>query len=125
MLLSSLPIGGVLLLFGGQALQVVFGQPYRSAYPALAILCGGQLFHAATGAPGLFLNMTGHEGDTAIAVAVTAVLNVLLNLLLIPQFGIAGAATATAVSLSGLKILLYRRMVSRTGIDSLAIPLAR
>lgn len=123
MLLSSLPIAGVLLMFGGEALQVLFGEPYRSAYPALAILCVGQIFHAATGAPGLFLNMTGHEGDTAIAVAVTAVLNVVLNLLLIPQYGIAGAAIATAVSLSGLKILLYRRMVSRTGIDSLAIRL--
>jgi O-antigen/teichoic acid export membrane protein len=54
-------------------------------------------------------------------VAVTAVLNVVMNLLLIPLYGIAGAAIAMAVTLAILKILLYRRTVLRTGIDSLVI----
>jgi O-antigen/teichoic acid export membrane protein len=125
MLIAALPTAVIFIVFGEEALQLLFGEPYQAASPALAILCIGQLFHAATGAAGLFLIMTGHETDMAMATAVTAALNIVLNVILVPAYGITGAAIATAVALATLKVLLYRTAVRRTGIDSLAIRLVR
>jgi O-antigen/teichoic acid export membrane protein len=104
----------VLLLTGEWLLANLFGKAFAGGYTALLILTIGQLFSACAGAIGLFLTMTGHEKDTLRAVGLSAVLNLVLNLVLIPPYGIVGAAIATAVSqivwniVGGL--LLYRRL---------------
>ena len=58
------------------------------------------------GPVGLLLNMTGHERETAKGVAISAVLNMVLNFLLIPRWGITGAAVATTVSMIAWNLLL-------------------
>ena len=104
----------VLFAAGEWLLEQVFGGPYVQAYSALCILVIGQLINAVMGSVGLFLSMTGHEKETLRALAISAILNVVLNALLIPKFGIIGAASATAVSVVLwnviLGIQLYRRL---------------
>ncbi|MGF1640178.1 MAG: flippase, partial [Rhodospirillales bacterium] len=86
------------VLFGASLMAFIFGEPFRDGGIALAILALGQLINAGMGSVGMLLTMTGHERDTLKGVAVAAVVNVILNLLLIPSFGMAGAAAATAIS---------------------------
>jgi O-antigen/teichoic acid export membrane protein len=87
----------VLILFGRWFLSI-FGPAFVSGHIALDLLCMGQLAALIGGPAGIVLMMTGHEREMAISAVVTAVLNVVLNALLIPVWGIEGAATATAIS---------------------------
>ena len=57
---------------------------------------------------------TGHERDTALVVGFSAAVNISLNLLLIPRYGLNGAAAATALGTlvwnALLSYFVYRRL---------------
>jgi O-antigen/teichoic acid export membrane protein len=124
-LLVALPVALTFILAGGAIAIWVFGSEFARSHTSLAILATGQMINAAMGSVGFLLNMTGHERDTARTLLITAVMNVLLNLLLIPPFGMAGAASATAISLVAWNILLCRLVMVRIGINSTAFALNR
>jgi O-antigen/teichoic acid export membrane protein len=69
------------------------------------------------GINGTVLNMTQYASVSAWIVAMGALLNVALNIWLIPIYGTTGAAIATAASLATWNILLsiavYRRLSIR------------
>ena len=99
-------------IFSGPLLSYVFGLPYLPAAQALAILVLGKVAYAIVGYSGLALSMFGQAGIAAMMTGATIILNVALNALLIPFFGIEGAAVGTivsqfAVATSGV-IYLYR-----------------
>lgn len=114
-LLVSVPVAIVLIVFGRWIL-VIFGQEFTKGATALAILSVGQLVNAGMGFVGILLSMTGHERDTARSVGIAAVVNVVLNAILIPVWGINGAATATATSLVVWNLILAVQVVRRLGI---------
>jgi len=95
--LISLPIIVGLVGFGYWYL-LLFGSEFTQGQNSLIILCVGQLVNVATGSVGLLLSMTGHERYTLISRGGSTILNVVLNALLIPRWGIEGAAIATASS---------------------------
>jgi O-antigen/teichoic acid export membrane protein len=64
--------------------------------------------------------MTGHERIAARILWQTATLNIAMNAVLIPLFGMAGAATASAVSLVVWNAALYRQVRQRLSISSTA-----
>jgi O-antigen/teichoic acid export membrane protein len=72
------------------------------------------------GAVGPLLNMTGHEAVGARAIAAGAVVNLILNLILVPQFGMMGAASATLVAAvvwySLISIGIYRNTGVRPSV---------
>lgn len=119
-LLVSVPIAVVLIVFGRWIL-LIFGQEFTSGATALAILSVGQLVNAAMGSVGLILNMTGNERDTVKGVGIAALVNVALNAILIPLWGINGAATATATSLVVWNLILAVQVVRRLGIYPTAL----
>ncbi len=119
-LLSSLPVALILVLFGKQLIAIMFGPEFAPTYPALAILCVGQLVNASMGSVGVLLNMTGHEGDTARGRAIATVLNVCLNALLIPFWGIEGAAIANSVSMVTWNVLSALWVRQKLQINSTA-----
>jgi O-antigen/teichoic acid export membrane protein len=119
--LSAVPPAVLFIFFGDRVLEAVFGGPYIPAYRALALLSIGQLFSAAMGSAGLILNMTGHERDTVKVVAFTSVLNVALCVVLIPPFGINGAAAALTAALICKTLLFAVWAYQRTGLIPLAI----
>ena len=116
--LCSLPIALGLILFGGPFLRI-FGPEFPAGHAALAVLSLGFLVDAAAGSVGQMLNMTGHERDSAKAIGTSAILNVILNLLLIPRLGMVGAATATATSMAVYNTLLAAFVYKRFGFYSI------
>ncbi len=96
-LLIALPMTAFMIGFGYWYL-LLFGQDFTQGQQALTILCIGQLAHASAGSVGLLLNMTGYEHFTFISSAGGTGLNVLLNTLLIPRWGLEGAALATTTT---------------------------
>ncbi len=102
--LFSLLIGGTIMLLGNYVL-LIFGSEFLTGRTAMNILILGQVFNALTGPVGIVLNMTGYQNYTAIATGLSAILNAILNFLLIPQWGINGAAIATTMSLIIINII--------------------
>lgn len=95
--LFSLPIT-LGLIFLGHWFLLIFGSEFVSGRTTLSILCLGQMINASTGSIGVLLNMTGHQKYTAWGVSISAVINIILNAVLIPLWGVNGAAIATATS---------------------------
>ncbi len=116
--LCSLPLALGLIVFGGPFLRI-FGPEFPAGHAALTVLSVGFLIDAAAGSVGQMLNMTGHERDSAKAIGASAVLNVALNLLLIPRLGMVGAATATATSMAVYNTLLAAFVYKRFGFYSI------
>ena len=106
---STTPVLLGFLVFGKPILQTVFGPDFAVAYPALVILVLGQFVHSVAGATGYFMNMTGNQNMFRNIVCIAALANVILNLLLIPQYGIYGSAVAAMVSVMfwNISTLIY------------------
>ena len=86
----------------------VFGEQYREQGAfALVVLACGYFFVLAAGPLGIFMTMTGHHRQYLYNNIATCVLNVALNLILIPRYGVNGACFATAVALALKNALLY------------------
>jgi O-antigen/teichoic acid export membrane protein len=120
-LLGAIPFAFVLIVFGRSILAKVFGPEFAQGSSCMTILCIGQIFNAATGSVGLILNMTGHERDALIGMCVGAATNILLNALLIPRWGIEGAAVATGMGMVAWNVVLVVLVRRRTGLVSTAL----
>jgi len=119
--LLALPAVLVFFAFGRELIGWIFGEAFMAGYWSLVILAGGQLVNALVGSVAVLLNMTGHERDVTRGVAIGAVLNIVLNLALIPAFGINGAAAASTVSLVVWNLILWRVVHRRLGLESSAL----
>lgn len=108
------------VLLGKPFLKIVFGVPYGAAYVPALFLLVGQMINSSVGSVAVLLNMTQRESETAKALVVSAIINIVLNLLLIPQWGIFGSAISTAFSLIVWKTMLWRTVRKELGINTLA-----
>jgi O-antigen/teichoic acid export membrane protein len=118
--LITLP-GTAFFLLGGHWFLLLFGANFTQGQTALTILSLGQLMNTMAGSVALLLMMSGHERDVAVGVGIGLLLNILLNLLLIPPLGINGAALAQTVSLVTWNVVLIVRVYQRLGIYSTAL----
>jgi O-antigen/teichoic acid export membrane protein len=100
----GLPIFLVLLLFSPELL-VVFGKDFPRAAMTLRLLSVGQMVDAGVGPIGFILSMTGRQNLNLINSIILAAVNVALNVMLIPRYGIAGAGLATSISFGLLNIV--------------------
>lgn len=118
----TLPVSVVIFFFGGDILAM-FGAGYRDAYVPLQILVFAQLVNALCGPVSYLLAMTGHQRVLMSVLSVSALLNLALNLLLIPTYGIVGAAIATAVTTliwnTGLVYVIRRNLGVQSSVLSL------
>ena len=116
---GALMVGLPLFIVPGFVLSL-FGEAFAAGETPLRILVIGGLVHAMTGSVGPIMSMTGLERQATVITAGAATLNVLLNLVLIPPFGIAGAATARMVSLVILNlaavVVVWRRRQIFSGV---------
>nr|MDA3878674.1 polysaccharide biosynthesis C-terminal domain-containing protein [Halothiobacillus sp.] len=119
-LLVALPLALAFVFAGGTIVTWVFGEGFAASHLPLAILALGQLANVAFGSVGFLLNMTGNERHTARVLWQTALLNVVLNGLLIPFYGMVGAAVASAVSLLTWNALLFVCVGKNLGVTSFA-----
>lgn len=113
----SVPIGLGLVVLGQWGLSF-FGPEFSEGYVALVILTAGQLINALAGSVGFLMTMTGHEREAAYIMAVSAIVNVGLNAVLIPAFGLEGAAFATAFSTALWNGVMLVYVQKRLGINS-------
>jgi O-antigen/teichoic acid export membrane protein len=114
--LLSLPAAIAMIGFGHGFLRICFGAEYVQAHSALVILSLGQIINVAMGSVGLLLIMTGHEWDAAVGIGSSAVVNLLLCALLIPRWGLEGAAFGAASGMVLWNVLMAVALYRRVGI---------
>jgi O-antigen/teichoic acid export membrane protein len=100
----GLPVFLVFMLFPTVVLRI-FGGGFPEASTTLRLLSMGEMVNAAVGPIGFILSMTGRQKLNLVNSIVLAGLNIALNVIMIPKYGIAGAGLATAISLGLLNIV--------------------
>ena len=111
-------IVGILFFIGiitfGDFILGIFGREFIVGKSVLFITAIGQLIVLATGPVATLLMMTGHEKVHRNNTIFCGIINIILNLILIPSMGIVGAAVATTISLIikniSAVILVYRKL---------------
>lgn len=111
-------LAAVFLVVLGDRVLWLFGGQFVAAYYAMVILVVGQIVNASCGSVGFLMTMTGNERGVAYVMGAGVVLNILLNLLLIPLLGMIGAAIATASGIIFWNIVLLVETRKRLGVDA-------
>jgi O-antigen/teichoic acid export membrane protein len=116
----AMPIVLVLILEGDFILKYVFGDKFVYGYTALLILVAGQVINTGSGLVGFFLQMTGGHKVYMKITIFFSIANVILNFLLVPRFGINGAAFSTAFCLAMINIMSVWVVYNRSSVLTLA-----
>jgi O-antigen/teichoic acid export membrane protein len=121
--LSLLPSAGITLalIIGGHTFLRVFGPDFPAAYTVTILIAGGRLADQMFGPVLEVLLMTGQQAVAGRLNIVYGLANIGLNLVLIPQWGLLGAAAATAVATVLWKANLYVILRRRTPIETCLI----
>jgi O-antigen/teichoic acid export membrane protein len=96
-LIFTLPLAFTIIFFS-RPLMGMFGHGFEPGATVLVIGTVGQLFNCAVGSVGFLLLMSGNQRRLIKIQGCNAVLMIGLSLLLVPRFGIAGAAVASALA---------------------------
>jgi O-antigen/teichoic acid export membrane protein len=100
----NLPFFLVAVLFP-QAVLSIFGPEFMAGAEALVILAFASLINAGTGTSGAVLDMTGHTRVKLVNSSLSVGLAIVLNLLLIPEYRLVGAAIASFGSVAMVNLL--------------------
>lgn len=101
------------LVLAPDILGVVFGSEYATAGVVLIVLVGGKGPEAVQMIVGKTLLGIDRPDLVARATVVTLVSNLLLNVALVSQFGLIGAAVATTLSFTAGVVLRYRYLAAQ------------
>jgi len=96
--LATFPVFLIMVLFSRQLLSILFGQEYGAGAVSLSILALGYLCYGLSQTSINTLNMVKKTKSVLYISIITLFLNVLLNYLLIPLYGMNGSAIATTIS---------------------------
>lgn len=96
-ILLTIPLAIVLVIFSDFILSF-FGTVSVSGKTSLILITLGALFNAMTGNVDQILNMTNNQKRVRNIFLIGFILNVILNLILIPIYGIVGAATSSLIT---------------------------
>jgi len=100
-------IGAIILLIFGKPILWLFGPEFMAGYPVMFALVLGFLARSFAGPLQGMVIAIGRQNTAAMAMGLVVIINITLNLLLIPAYGLIGAAVATAISFIVESILLY------------------
>ena len=112
----AVPLGVGGMFLAGPIIALLFGPDYSNSVPALVVLSWAAVLTILRGTYKHALNAAGRPQLDLRCAAVAAALNVGLNLIVIPRYGILGAASVTLVTeMVGLAMASYyfRRHLTR------------
>lgn len=107
-----------LILALGYPMLWMFGSAFTQGYPILVVLGAGFVLRAAFGQAEDLLIMLGHQRVSLYTAIAALAANLALNIILIPKFGLVGAAVATSITIvarAGALALLAHRL---TGVNT-------
>jgi len=111
----SLLVGG-LVIMAGPFLLSLFGPAFQDGHMIMVVLFAGIIAKAMIGPGEVLLTMAGEHKICAAIYATALAANLVLNVMLIPAWGLLGAATATACAMVIEAGLLHVIVRQRLGI---------
>ena len=112
---AALPLAAGSAILGTAVMISVFGPAYRPAGTPFAILMGASAIVVVAISYTSLAMAADQERTFAMSVTVAAIINVLLNLLLIPLYGAIGAAISTVAAELVVFLICARRVVTVIG----------
>lgn len=97
LVMFNVPLFLFLVLFSKPLLSI-FGSDFTYGAPALIVLAIGNLVYTGTGLGANILDMTNHTKVNSANSALLVIITITTDLLLIPRWGVIGAAAASAFS---------------------------
>lgn len=120
----SLPVALLLMLFASPILNLI-GKEFAKGSICLIILSASMAITSSIASVEIMLVFSGRVYLNMLNSIILCVINVILNFLLIPPFGIIGAALATAISLAGINFVRLAQVLSRLRLNPLSSSLLR
>ena len=115
----SAPVSLLLVIFGSTILSW-FGPNFSLGYYALFILVIGQFFNSFMGSVGLLLSMTGFQVEFMSILCLSCILSLIFSLMLIPNFGLNGAAMSTSSITIFWNVLMWTQVRKSLNINTIA-----
>lgn len=109
--------GAVVILALGKPLLWLFGPQFEAGYPVMMILVVGFMLRSSFGPVEFLLNMLGEQKLCAAVLVLSAVVSLILNIVLVPEFGLVGAAIATSLALVLAPLIQAIVAKRRLGLD--------
>jgi len=119
MVLTSTPILLIFVFFPELVLSL-FGNEFIQGAKILTILAVGQFVNVSTGSVGYLLIMSGNEKVLHFNLLFCALLCILLNIVLVKEYGLLGAAIASSITLSLQNIISFYLVKRKLGLFKLA-----
>lgn len=116
---GTLPIAMVFIFYPRWVLRFLFGGEYLPAVIPLQILAVVYFTLTMMGPNGATLTSYGKTKFLMYATGGAAALNVILNGVLIPSYGIIGAAAATGISLISVNLIRVKKLKDISGVHPL------
>jgi len=112
----NLPVFFIIILFPETIMNILFGGEFIVAADALRILAVGMVFASLSDVPIRILYMVGKSKIILFDIAGVAIINFVLNIFLVPRYGINGAAISTSFSFVILGFLFLFQAYKETKI---------
>ncbi|MBU0591112.1 MAG: flippase [archaeon] len=107
LLFATIPFATVFIVFSSDLLSLFYGEDYRAGAIAMALFTFGLLIRTLSDIPGSVLASMRLVHIELLIAFFVLVINFVLNLLLIPQWGIDGAAFASLISFTIATLLTF------------------
>jgi O-antigen/teichoic acid export membrane protein len=98
MLILGLPIAAGIFILSDKIILLLYGKAYIESAIALSILSGYLLLKFLNPVTGYTLMSINRQRSRLFSQGLSALINIILNLILIPLYGFAGAAVATLIT---------------------------
>ncbi len=117
----NVPLFLILIIFPGTIINIIFGAQYLVAENVLRILAIGGLFSSLSTILTNLLSMKGKSRLILLNTIIISLSDLVMNIILVPRFGLYGAAASTTFNLIIMNIILFIEVRHYVGI----IPLRR
>lgn len=115
----------LMLLVAGQFILSLFGPGFSEGYSLLCVLMIGLVARASIGPSERLLNMVGQQFTCAAVYGTAFATNLVLCFVLIPRYGLIGAASATATAVLIETVLLFFAVRMRLGLNVFVVGAGR
>ena len=121
MFFTSAPVLLIFILFPKTILGI-FGSEFVSGYIVLILLCIARFVNSISGSVGHLMQMTNNQNTYQFVIIIAFFINLILNILLIPEFGINGAALSSSIAMIFWNVTLVIIIKKRLGFWTCYIP---
>lgn len=113
--MSGIPVFLLLIFFPEQIISLLFGSQYLSATQPLRILAVGILFWVLSDNSRELVLMKGKSKTILVDMLSVGIINLILNLLWVPKYGMIGAAISTTISVTLLSLIYVAQAYKSLG----------